>query len=79
MQKETSQFEVQVPVKIIAALLLSCCAFGQDKITESAVETAESGPGDVKLEVNIDASAHPKCVETLSGRKVSCRMGQMDI
>jgi len=47
-------------MKMIAALLLlSCCALGQDKAAESAVEAAACGPRDVEFEVKIDASVHP--------------------
>ena len=45
-------------MKTIAIVLLSCCAFGQDK---AAVSSAEAGCGsqDAKFEVKSDESQHP--------------------
>jgi len=40
------------------ALLLSCCAFGQDKVAVSAAE-AGCGPQNAKFEVKSDGSQHP--------------------
>jgi hypothetical protein len=46
-------------MKTIAAIvLLSCCAFGQDKSAVSAME-AGCGPQDAKFEVKSDESQHP--------------------
>jgi hypothetical protein len=46
-------------MKTIAAIvLLSCCAFGQDKAAVSAME-AGCGPQDAKCEVKSDESQHP--------------------
>ena len=46
-------------MKTIAAIvLLSCCAFGQDKAAVSAME-AGCGPQDAKFEVKADESQHP--------------------
>jgi hypothetical protein len=41
-----------------AIVLLSCCAFGQDKAAVSAME-AGCGPQDAKFEVKSDESQHP--------------------
>jgi hypothetical protein len=41
-----------------AILLLSCCAFGQDKTAVSATE-AGCGPQDARFEVKSDESQHP--------------------
>lgn len=43
---------------IAAILLLSCCAFGQDKAAVSATE-AGCGPQDARFEVKTDESQHP--------------------
>lgn len=46
-------------MKTIAAIvLLSCCAFGQDKAAMSAAEAA-CGPQDAQFEVTPDESRHP--------------------
>ena len=43
---------------IAAIVLLSCCAFGQDKAAVSATE-AGCGPQDARFEVKSDESQHP--------------------
>ena len=55
-------FYLEDYMKTVAVIvLLSCCAFGQDKAAESAADAA-CGPSDVDFEVHIDASAHPRPV-----------------
>jgi hypothetical protein len=47
-------------MKLVAGfVLLACCAFGEDRVVTSGVETAACGPRDEKLAVKIDQSQHP--------------------
>jgi hypothetical protein len=57
--REDSENDWRGPMKTIAAIvLLSCCAFGQDKAAVSAAE-ATCGPRDVGFEVSAEESRHP--------------------
>jgi hypothetical protein len=43
----------------VTIVVLSCCALGQDRAAESAMEAAACWPRDVEFEMKIDASVHP--------------------